>query len=294
ASTPVRALATDARSSGRPTATTSTPRAARSATRFRPMKPVAPVTAMRLTNSPTHQFTNSPIHQLFLVDPVDLVSACPHLFRWLVDVAVVLEDPRKLGAEKWSPRQLPMQLEDQQRIEPEWPVCGVHTEQQQPDLVHVTSAQQQPHESQRKQPAVGPFERLIDVGDRDGAGDGPAVDFGEHGAARVENRLQLNREPAELGFGRRHEPPVAFPRPTVDDAQPLDLPGELREVQRPDDDALPLADAGGELCEDRRRLTIELVDPREQVLDFLVTRRLDLRAVLAWVVGHHDHRIAVE
>ncbi len=130
-----------------------------------------------------------------------------------------------------------MPLEEQQRVQAQRPILRVDAEQEQPHLIDVALAEQQPDERLRKQTSVGAFERLMNVGDGDEAGDRPAVDLRAHGAARVEDRLQFGREAAELRLGRRDESPVPLPRRAVDDPQPLDFARELREIQRPDDDA---------------------------------------------------------
>ena len=78
---------------------------------WRPMKPLAPVTATRISVRSRRP--------ALLVDPVRLVARRAGHFRRLVDVAVVLEHPRELRAPVRPAPHLAMELEEQQRIEAE-------------------------------------------------------------------------------------------------------------------------------------------------------------------------------
>ena len=159
---------------------------------------------------------------------------------------------------------------------------------------HVALAPKQPDQAERKQPAVGAFQRLIDVRHGDRAGDGAAVDLGAHRAARIENRFQLGRDPAELGGRRGDEAPVLLPGLAVNRAQPLDFARELRQAQRPRDDPFARAQALRKPGDDRRRLARDVVDPGEQVLRLAIAGGLEERRILPRVVRHHQHRVAVE
>src|SRR3989442_7755897 len=116
-----------------------------------------------------------------------------------------------------------MKLEKKERVQTEGSIFGKHAKQQQSGLVDDAMAKQQSHESERKQPAAGSFQRLVDIWKSDGACDGPAVDQGADGAAGIENLPELLRQAAELLVRRRHESPVRFPRAPIDLPQPFDL-----------------------------------------------------------------------
>src|SRR5262249_12462509 len=146
------------------------------------------------------------------------------------------EDPRELDPPIRVVRGLFVEREQEQRIEPTSAVRGIHPEQQQPSLRDVPLSKEHPNQAQGKQAPISPFERLIDVRNRDGARTDPAVDFGENGSALVENRLQLGCEPSEFGLGWRNEPPVALPRAAVDDPKALHLTRELCQIQRANDE----------------------------------------------------------
>ena len=158
--------------------------------------------------------------------------------RPAVDVAIVLEHPGELGAAIRRAGHLPFELTDQQRVQADRAVFGQDAEQQQPHLIDDRLAPQQAEQPEREEPAVGAFQRLIDIGNGDRARDGPAVDLGTHRASRIEDLAQLRRQAAEFRGGRRNEAPVARPGATVDFTQAFDLPLELTELQRPDDDAM--------------------------------------------------------
>ncbi len=187
-----------------------------------------------------------------------------------------------------------MELEEEQRVEAEAPILGQHAEQQQARLIDNPAPTEQPDEPERKQTAVGALERLIDVGNRDSAGDWPSVHFGAHRAAWIEDLLQFFGELAELFGRRRHEAPVPFPRAAVNLAQPLDLALELSQMERSDENAVAIAYAGGELRDSRRHVGVDRIEPREQILHLLVSSRFDICGVCRRVVRHHHHRIALE
>src|SRR5262249_13727451 len=188
-----RSAATSAScSNGRRTATTSSPRASRSATTCRPMKPDAPVTATLNSQLST---INS---QRLFVDSVRLIEPSAAELGRLIDVAVVLEHPRELDALVLTAFHLCLERRQQQRIEPECTIARVDTEQEQPDLIDVPLSQEQSRDREREEPSARALQRLVDIGDRHRTGDRLAVHFGAYGAARVEDRLQLGRQPSEL------------------------------------------------------------------------------------------------
>src|SRR4051812_3526068 len=104
-------------------ARTSTPLATSAAVTCRPMNPVAPVTATRVS------------HQRFLVEAVGLVASGAEPLDGVIDVAIVLEHPRELRAPiRRVGGDLPAELRDEQRVNPGTAVRGEHAEEHQPDL----------------------------------------------------------------------------------------------------------------------------------------------------------------
>src|SRR5207253_1810180 len=109
----------------------------------------------------------------FLVDAVGLVAPGAGLLGRLVDVAVVLEDPRELRAPVPGAANLSMELEEQERVDAERAVFRDDAEEQEAHLIDDPLASEQSDQAEWKQPAAGSFERLVDVGQRDRARDRP-------------------------------------------------------------------------------------------------------------------------
>ena len=95
-------------------------------------------------------------------------------------------------------------------------------------------------------------------------------------------------------LGGRHEAPVALPGAGVELAQAVDLARELGHLDWPHGQLQRLAPPLGDPRHQGRHAAVEVVQPREQILDLLVARPLDERGVLRRVVRHEQHRIGVE
>jgi hypothetical protein len=214
---------------------------------------------------------------------------------------VVLEDPAQLGGLLAQPFAVLAELVDRHHGEP-----GAHQRVVAVLLLHPHQRHagagdagdleppQQLDQLERPELAAEILDRLVEVGERHDEGHRLVVDLHEHRQIGHDHWPERLGRMVDLGLGEGHEAPVVAPGVIEDADQGADLGVEHLHVGGPHLDPPGHPGARHQLLADRLRRVLDVVVVREQVLDLGVAARLDPAAGIGRVVGHQQHRGAVE
>src|SRR5262245_43743105 len=212
--------------SGLTTATTCQPASRSRSQMCHPMKPVAPVTAARAVMSASREF--------LLIETIGLIAPAAQRRDTAIREVVVLEHPRQLRLPE-SAGGSREELHDQRCGKARSPPFGNAAEQQQSHLGDDALARKQPKKPERKQTAVRPFERLIQVRQGDATANHAAADFCGDDEIAVDDIAELRHELMDFRARRLDKSPIGTPRPAVHIDKPFNLGFESLHVHRTND-----------------------------------------------------------